>query len=103
MEEVKEDAYHRLVSLFFEIFIGIIHYRPLTHGDMVRAKKYYADRRACTAPIVDNLISKGIGRRAYQSTYDACLPNMFIRYNIIKWPMPLGARPRSIKNVNKIL
>ena len=23
--------------------------------------------------------------------------------NIIKWPMPLGARPRSIKNVNKIL
>ena len=25
------------------------------------------------------------------------------QYNIIKWPMPLGARPRSIKNVNKIL
>ena len=24
-------------------------------------------------------------------------------YNIIKWPMTLGARPRSIKNVNKIL
>ena len=24
-------------------------------------------------------------------------------HNIIKWPMPLGARPRSIKNVNKIL
>ena len=23
--------------------------------------------------------------------------------NIIKWPMPLGARPRSIKHVNKIL
>ena len=32
--------------------------------------------------------------------------NMFLLdsfYNIIKWPMPLGARPRSIKNVNKIL
>ena len=24
-------------------------------------------------------------------------------FNIIKWPMPLGARPRSIKNVNKML
>ena len=26
-----------------------------------------------------------------------------IHNNIIKWPMPLGARPRSIKNVKKIL
>ena len=26
-----------------------------------------------------------------------------INNNIIKWPMPLGARPRSIKDVNKIL
>ena len=31
------------------------------------------------------------------------LDNFQLRYNIIKWPMPLGARPRSIKNVNKIL
>ena len=28
---------------------------------------------------------------------------IIIIINIIKWPMPLGARPRSIKNVNKIL
>ena len=26
-----------------------------------------------------------------------------ISNDIIKWPMPLGARPRSIENVNKIL
>ena len=38
-----------------------------------------------------------------------CCSNELLPYiididdNIIKWPMPLGARPRSIKNVNKIL
>ena len=30
-------------------------------------------------------------------------PSSCYSINIIKWPMPLGARPRSIKNVNKIL